>query len=123
MLIDRRLEPMNAEPRLAVWNVLRDRNPERAGREYLREIQSANCKEVLAGLPIRTEEKAAACAKQDRIPLKNACRLIERIDQKSGVWLLYKCGYEKTPAVVADVDITLKQDKGAWILSSYERID
>ena len=123
MLIDRRLEPMNSEPRLAIWNLLRDRNPERAGREYLRKIQSANCKEVLAGLPIRIEEKATACAKQDRIPLKNACRLIERIDGKSGVWLLYKCGYENTPVVVADVDITLKQDKGAWILSSYERID
>ena len=123
MLIDRRLEPMNSEPRLAIWNLLRDRNPERAGREYLRKIQSANCKEVLASLPIRIEEKATACAKQDRIPLKNACRLIERIDGKSGVWLLYKCGYENTPVVVADVDITLKQDKGAWILSSYERID
>jgi len=123
MLIDRRLEPMNSEPRLAIWNLLRDRKPERAGREYLRRIQSASCKEVLAGLPIRIEEKVTACAKQDRIPLKNACRLIERLDEKSGVWLLFKCGYEDTPVMLADVDIKLKQDKGTWVLSSYERID
>ena len=123
MLIDRRLEPMNSEPRLAIWNLLRDRNPERAGREYLRKIQSANCKEALADLPISVEEKATACAKQDRIPLKNACRLVERTDGKSGIWLLFKCGYEKTPGFLADVDVTLKQDKGAWVLSSYERID
>lgn len=123
MLIDRRLGPMRDEPRLAIWNPMRDRNPERAGYEYLQQIQSANCKEVLSGLPIRIEEKATACAKQDRIPLKNPCRLVERTDGKSGVWLLFKCGYQRTPGFLADVDVTLKQDKGAWILSSYERID
>jgi hypothetical protein len=123
MLIDRRLGPMRDEPRLAIWNPMRDRNPERAGYEYLRRVQSSNCEEVLAGLPIRIGEKATACAKQNRIPLKSACRLVERTDGKSGVWLLFKCEYQNTPGFLADVDVTLKQEKGAWILSSYERID
>jgi hypothetical protein len=120
MLIDRRLGP--DEP-LCIWNPIRDRSPERAGCEYLRQIQSAKCKEVIAGLPIRMEEKAAACAKQSRIPLKDACRLVERSGGKSSVWLLFKCEYQDTSGFLADVDITLKQEKGAWILYSYERID
>lgn len=123
MLIDLRLGPMRDEPRLAIWNPMRDRNPERAGYEYLRRIQSANCKEVLAGLPLRIEEKATACAKQNRIPLKNGGRLVERTDGKSGVWLLFKCEYQNTPGFLADVDVTLRQEKGVWILYSYERID
>ncbi len=102
---------------------MRDRSPERAGVDYLRQIHSASCKEAAAGLPIRVEEKVAACVKQSRIPLKASCRLVGRTDRKSDVWLLFKCEYQDTPGFLADVDITLKQDKGSWILSSYERID
>lgn len=80
MLVDGRTGPMGDEPWLRIWNPMRDRSPERAGREYLRQIQSAKCKEAVAGLPIRVEEKATACAKQSRIPLKDACRLAERRD-------------------------------------------
>lgn len=102
---------------------MRNRNPERAGYAYMRQIQSANCREVLSRLLVRIEEKATACAKQDRIPLKNACRLVERTDGKLDVWLLFKCEYDKTPELLADVAVTLQQEKGAWILSAYERID
>lgn len=123
MLIDRRLGPMRDEPRLCIWNPMRDRNPERVGYEYLRQIQSANCSEFVAGLPIRIEEKTTACAKQSRIPLKDACRMVERTDGKSGVWLLFKCEYQDNPGFLADVGVTLKQEKGVWILCSYERID
>jgi hypothetical protein len=123
MLVDHRLGSLRADPRLSIWNPLRDHSPELAGHKYLRQIQSAGCQETLTSLPLRKQEKVTACDKQRRIPLKDTCRLIERSDVQSSVWLLFQCEYQLTPGFIADVDITLKREGSGWILDSYERID
>ena len=122
MLVHARLGPLRGDPRFAVWNPVRDRDPERYGAEYLRRIQSVTCQQGVAGLEISTQEKSTACNKQSREPVTSACRLIERSDKGPGVWLLYQCPYEQHPEDWAETGLTLKRRGGAWVLSSYERI-
>jgi hypothetical protein len=123
MLINAKFGPMPADPRLGVWNPLRDRSPERYGSVYLRKIQSATCRQEAAGLQIADKDKVTACAKQSRIPLASTCRLVERSDHKSEVWLLYQCPYQDSSHMFAEVDIVLKHESDSWLLTFYERID
>jgi hypothetical protein len=123
MLINVKIGSLRADPRLGVWNPIRDRSPERFGGMFLRRIQSANCQQEAAGLQIANQEKVTACAKQSRMPLESACRLVERSDHKAEVWLLFQCPYRDSSHGFADVDIVLKHESSSWVLRFYERID
>lgn len=119
MLINLQHGPLQG---LRVWNPTRDRSPERAATEYLQRIQSTDCQQQIAGVQTVYPDKATACAKQARLPITDSCRLVERSDEKSGVWLLFYCPYQDSSPEWAEVDLFLKHDGSSWVLTSYERI-
>lgn len=113
-------DPMSHEPRLTVWNPVRNRAPERAADVYLGAIHSAGCREYLSRLRLPGPQAISACEKQERNPVSGHCILHDRSDGWSGVWLFFECPYTIGEGE-AWVELTLRHENGKWVLESYQR--
>src|SRR6266851_4532203 len=98
------------DPRLLIWNPIRNRAPEHYGVELLLKIQSDNCRQAMSVLEILEREKVDACEKQARSPVASDCPLLERDDNASSVWLLFHCPYKNLHTDArAEVALTLER--------------
>jgi hypothetical protein len=121
MLIRVHIGLFQGDPRIGIWNPIRSRAPEEYGAGLIRGIQSSKCQAV-ADLSISNDQKIAVCEKQSRAPVTANCRLVDRSDRSSTVWLLFQCPYQQYPDARADIGVTVTLQRSAWALSSYERI-
>ena len=122
VLMHLRFGPLRGNPRFTLWNPIRSRAPERYAVAQLRKIQSQNCRAEIEDWQIPAEDKDSACNKQVRDAVVSHCDLIDRRDIGSATWLLFSCPYRSRPQDWADVDVTVTENKGFWIVDAYERI-
>jgi hypothetical protein len=122
MLLHVHYGSMSGNPRLAIWNPIRNRTPEHYGVQLLSKIQSENCQQTVSALEISEQERVAACGKRTHDPLANDCSLVERVDSASSVWLLFRCPYRRATKMRAQVGLTLARQGAGWSLRSYDRV-
>lgn len=122
MLIRARFGPMAGDPRVSLFNPLRNKAPERYAASILSGVQSEECERATSSLAIPDVVKFGACGKQKQDPLAPACKLAERMDFGEQIWLSFDCPYRRPTEFRAHVQLTLEGRRKDWKLVSYERI-
>ena len=105
-----------------ILNPLRQRGSENYATLAIAEIQPSACQSSMARFNIPEDQKAAACHEQEVDPLGPPCKLVERSDDKTSVWVLFQYRFGRATESRAEVALSVTRDGSQYALQSYERI-
>ena len=106
----------------AVLGPLRDRSPERAGADFILNLQLGKCVSSGGVSSQSVQLINTTCEKEARIPVKT-WRLTDRIDEGKGIRLVYAWGNSQVPLSHGNpIEIEVEKRDGVWSVNTYDRV-
>lgn len=107
------------EPALAIFNPLRDREPERTAEEFLARLKTVSCAEMIRELSASREFQQQTCSQEKIYPL-TSLNLRNRTDEPSKVRLYFTTRYTHSD-LEGPLWVTLESNGPTWRVTNYER--
>jgi hypothetical protein len=103
----------------AIPNPFRDRNPERVARQFLANLKTEKCRDLLVSLGY--EEKAELfCLKESKV-VPDSYRMLLRTDSANSVRLIFRWSVINPGNYQGICLVDLKKEGTSWRVSTYER--
>lgn len=112
---------MSGEVQITLFGPLRNRAPEHAANQFLRQIQHGECRSLLASKFASPVDLDNTCSEEAVDPIID-WHLHNRIDSAEGTQLLFLYSSRRVPSSKREsIEMTIKQENGQWVLLGYGR--
>jgi len=105
------------DPAFVVFNPFRDRTPEKIAENFMQQLPSAHCMELVA--PLRGDYAKHICSQEQQFVSKHF-RLTNRKDAGNLVELSFEVERVNSPASISR--LTLQQGARAWKVVDYQPV-
>ena len=108
------------EPAIAIFNPLRDREPERLAEEFLKGLRTGACSNLMRELSASAEFQQQTCEHESSNRIISR-KLRNRTDEPSKVKLYFSASHETQLDLASQLWVTLELNGTSWRVIRYDR--
>lgn len=108
------------EPAFAIFNPFRDQQPERIAQEFLTQLGTDACANLMRDLSDSTEFKQQTCKHESTSSIVSL-KLRNRTDEPSKVRLYFAARRKQYPTLESPLWVTVEPNGPTWRVTQYDR--